>query len=69
MPFVVCGVREDGFAAGFLGCGFYACFFYYVEAVVQGVGVAEGEEVGEGGTAETAGDGFDVVGFGVFGGG
>jgi len=52
----------------FLGGGFYACFFYYVEAVVEGMLVAEGEEMGQGGAAEARGNGFDVVGFGVFGG-
>ena len=47
MPFVVCGAWDYGFATAFLEGGFHACFFHYVEAVLEGVGVAEGEEVGE----------------------
>ena len=67
MPFIVVRTRENGFPTGFLGCGFYAGFFYHVEAVGEGVGVAEGEEVRKRGTAQTAGDGFDVEGFCIFG--
>lgn len=51
VPFVVGGVWEDCFAAVALGGGFHAGFFYDVEAVVQGVLVAEGEQVRKGGAA------------------
>lgn len=68
VPFIVRGIGENGFPTGFLGCGFYAGFFYDVEAVGEGVSVAEGKQVGEGGAPQTAGDGFDVVAFcGLFG--
>lgn len=67
VPFIIRSIGDDGLFPVFGRGGFDAGFFYNVEAVVQGVGVAELHQGGQGGGAETAGDGFDVVGFAVFG--